>query len=131
MSPKAGAFKKVLILEAHALVGWMGCALVMGLGLAWLPEETALVVHAALAPVIFLALSWFYHRRFAYTPPLVTALVFTLTIMVVDLVLVALVVLGSLEMFESFVGSWLPFLLIFLASLGGGAAWGLAGRRTA
>ena len=40
---------------------------------------------------------------------------------VVDLLLVALIINHSLDMFHSVLGTWLPFLLIFLATLLTGA----------
>jgi hypothetical protein len=57
-----------------------------------------------------------YFTRFAYTTPLQTALAFTGFVVVVDFFLVALVVLRSLEMFASPLGTWIPFALIFAAT---------------
>lgn len=45
-----------------------------------------------------------------------TALVFTGFVAIVDFFLVAMVILGSLEMFASPLGTWIPFMLIFLST---------------
>jgi hypothetical protein len=57
-----------------------------------------------------------YFTRFGYTTPLATALVFTSFVTVVDFFLVALIILRSLDMFTSPLGTWIPFALIFVAT---------------
>jgi hypothetical protein len=63
----------------------------------------------------FGAVSWFYFTRYAYTTPLQTAVLFTGFVIFTDFFVVALAVNRSLEMFTSFLGTWLPFALIFAA----------------
>jgi len=107
---------KILIILAHALVGWVLCAAVMGIGMATLPLETTLILHAILAPIFFAVISWFYFRKFNYTCPLRTALIFIGFVIFMDFFLVALIINRSFDMFLSPLGTWLPFLLIFLAT---------------
>jgi hypothetical protein len=109
--------RKPLILLAHAFVGWILCAATMGIGMATTTLQTALVVHAVGAPIFFAAVSSFYFKRFHFTGPLVTATVFVLFVIVVDFFVVALLINRSLAMFESWLGTWLPFVLIFGSTL--------------
>jgi hypothetical protein len=77
----------------------------------------ALVVHAVAAPVFFSAISFVYFRRFAYTTPIVTACAFLGVVVFMDVFVVAMLVQQSFAMFASFVGTWLPFALIFGSTL--------------
>jgi hypothetical protein len=108
--------RKVLVILAHATVGWALCFATMGIGQAVTTLHTTLVVHAIGAPIYFAAVSWFYFTRFGYTTPLRTAGAFTAFVIVVDFGLVALVILRSLDMFASPLGTWIPFGLIFAAT---------------
>jgi hypothetical protein len=108
--------KKWAIILLHAFIGWLLCAATMGIGMALLPQQTALIVHAILAPVFFVIVSLVYFNKFNYTRPLATAAIFTAFVMLVDFLLVALVINKSLDMFTSFIGTWLPFALIFTST---------------
>ena len=116
MTRESGTLTKVVVFIAHALVGWALCFLTIGIAMWLAPEFVALVIHAALAPVIFFVVSLVYFRYFNYTGPLPTAIGFVLFVILMDFFLVAMVMLRSLEMFASFIGTWLPFALIFLSS---------------
>jgi hypothetical protein len=105
--------RKVLVILAHAFVGWAFCTATMLIGMATMSMDNALIVHAAAAPVIFTLVSLVYFKRFNYTSPLSTALVFVSFVIVVDFFLIALVINRSLEMFTSLLGTWIPFALIF------------------
>jgi len=74
----------------------------------------SLIIHFIASPFIFLGISNLYFKRFDYTSPLMTAIIFTLIVMVLDFFVVAMVIEKNLEMFESVMGTWLPFLFIFL-----------------
>lgn len=114
--------KPVLITLVHALAGWALCGATMALGMASTSISRALVFHAIAAPVIFFIVSWVYFTRFRYWPPLQTAAIFVTFVIAMDFFVVALLIQKNFEMFRSFLGTWLPFLLIFLSS------W-LTGRR--
>jgi hypothetical protein len=101
----------------HAFVGWALCAATIGIGMAVTELDTALVVHAIAAPVFFTLVSLVYFHRFNYTTPLMTAIIFTAFVIGMDLCVVALLVNRSLEMFTSLLGTWIPFILIFLSTL--------------
>jgi hypothetical protein len=108
---------KVLIILAHALVGWFLCAFTMGIGMAVTTLQTTLIIHAIGAPVFFALVSLLYFRRFHYTSPLLTAVVFVGFVMIVDFFVIALLINRSLSMFGSWLGTWLPFFLIFGSTL--------------
>lgn len=119
--------REVAILLAHAAVAWALCTATMAIGQAVASVDTALVVHAIGAPIFAGAVSWNYYRRFGYTTPLQTAITFVSFVIVVDFFLVALVILGSLEMFASPLGTWIPFALIFASTYLVGRSVGRSG----
>lgn len=108
--------KKAVIILIHALIGFALCGATVGLGMSITTEFNALVIHAIVAPVIFAVLSWVYFRMFGYTTPLVTAVIFLAVVIVLDFFLVAVLILRSFDMFRSFIGTWLPYVLIFLST---------------
>ena len=55
-------------------------------------------------------------RRFHFTEPLQTALLFVTVMVVLDVVVVAGLIERSFDMFKSFTGTWLVFALIFIAT---------------
>jgi hypothetical protein len=109
--------KKGIVLLGHALIGWALCAAIMGIGMSVMSLQNTLVIHAIAAPLIFDAISLLYFRRFAYTTPLATAISFVSFVVVMDFLVVALLIEGSLEMFSSLLGTWIPFVLIFASTL--------------
>ncbi len=107
---------KFLIVLAFALVGWALCGAIMGLGRAITSLENTLVIHAIAAPIIFAILSHIYFSQFHYTTPLQTALVFLAVVVLMDTFLVAMLLEKSWAMFNSLLGTWIPFALIFLST---------------
>lgn len=120
--------RHVAAIVVFAVIGWALCAATIGIGFAVATQAAALIVHAILAPAIFVGLSSIYFARFAYTTPLVTAVLFLGIVAALDLVVVALLVLRSVAMFTSILGTWLPFGLIFAATWATGIAVGRQGR---
>lgn len=109
-------FKQILIIIALGLLGWALCGAIMFVGMSVTSIEKTLIVHAIGAPVIFSLISLLYFKKFRFTSPLVTAVLFILIVMLMDFFLVALVINKSLEMFQSLLGTWIPFCLIFLST---------------
>jgi hypothetical protein len=97
------------------LAGWAYCGALIAVGRKFLPLHTTLVVHAVGAPVGFGLISPVYFRKFPFTTPLQTALIFLAIVMGLDFLLVAPFFERSYPMFSSFLGTWLPFALIFAA----------------
>jgi len=108
--------RKPLIILAHVFVGWALCTATMGTGMAVTSIENTLIVHAIGAPVFFAAISWVYFKRFNFTTPLQTAGIFVSFVILMDFLVVALLILGTLEMFASILGTWVPFTLIFAST---------------
>ena len=108
--------KKSLIIFAHMFIGWAICGAIMGIGMSLMPTGKILIIHAVAAPIIFGLISLVYFKKFAYTTPLKTAIIFTVFIMAMDFFLVALVINKSLAMFASILGTWIPFALIFFST---------------
>jgi len=118
--------QKILIIACHALVLWILCGATMAIGRALIGIETTLVIHALAAPALAVLISLNYFKRYRFTTALWTAFIFTAAVMVLDAGLVAPVFEKSYAMFASILGTWLPFGLIFLATL----LTGLALRRS-
>jgi hypothetical protein len=78
--------------------------------------ETALIIHAIGAPIIFTTVSLSYFNKYNYTTPLKTGLIFVGFIIFMDFFLVAMIVMNSFEMFASLLGTWIPFALIFIST---------------
>jgi hypothetical protein len=109
-------FKKFLTIVIYALTGWALCFATMGIGQALFPLQTVLIIHAIAAPIFFVLLSTSYFKRFHYTTPLQTALLFVGIVIGLDFFVVALLILRSTEMFTSLLGTWIPFALIFTST---------------
>ena len=108
--------RKIFVLFLHALVGWAFCTAAMVIPMALISVESALIIHAIGAPIIFTTISLVYFNKFNYTTPLATALFFVSFIILVDFFVVALMINRSLEMFASPLGTWIPFALIFTST---------------
>ena len=108
--------KQILIIASLGLLGWALCGAIMFIGMSLMSIETTLIVHAIGAPVIFFLITRLYFKRFRFTTPIQTAALFLLIVVFMDFFLVALVINKSMEMFQSLLGTWIPFALIFLSS---------------
>jgi len=107
---------KLMGLAVHAFIIWLACGLTVALGRGMLDLETTLWVHAAVAPTVAALVSLFYFRRASATTPFRAAVFFLLFVVILDAALVAPVFERSYAMFSSFLGTWLPFASIFLAT---------------
>ena len=127
LSARVASTNGAAVAVAHGLVGWVLCGTTMGVGMKMTTLEIALILHALAAPIIFTALSLFYFRRLGSWPPFRAAATFLGVVIIMDVFVVALFVERSFEMFESVLGTWLPFLLVFVSTW-----WtGIAVRRAA
>ena len=108
--------RKFITVLVHACVGWALCAATMGIGMATTSINNALIIHAIGAPIFFIIVSLVYFKKFNYTTPLQTALIFMSFVITVDFLVVALLINKSLDMFASLLGTWVPFALIFTAT---------------
>ncbi|NIM89853.1 MAG: hypothetical protein GTO17_02780 [Candidatus Aminicenantes bacterium] len=107
---------KPIIILMHALVLWALCGAVMFLGRELFSMKAALIIHLLVAPVISYLISLLYFKKFNYTTPLQTAIIFVSVVILMDFFIVALLIEKSFEMFASVIGTWGPFALIFMAA---------------
>ncbi len=108
--------KQLAIATAYGLVGWALCGAVMGIARAVTTPARALVIHAVAAPLLIAAVSMVYFKSAHPFPPLKTAAIFTATVILADVLVVAMILLRSFEMFASPLGTWIPFGLMFLST---------------
>ena len=105
-----------MVILLFAFIGWAACGATMGVGMALTSIDATLIIHAIGAPIYFIILSLIYFKKFNYTKPITTAALFISFVIIVDFFLVALIINKSLDMFHSFLGTWLPFTLIFVST---------------
>ena len=110
------SIRKLVTILVHAFVGWALCAATMGIGMATMSLQNALIIHAIGAPIIFTGVSLIYFKKFNYTTPSQTAILFVGFVITADFFVVALLINRSLEMFASLLGTWIPFALIFTST---------------
>ena len=108
--------RKNIAVLVHAFVGWALCAGTMGIGMATTSMDNALIIHAIAAPIFFFIVSLIYFKKFNYTTPLRTAIIFVGFVITADFFVVALLINKSLDMFTSLLGTWIPFALIFTST---------------
>jgi hypothetical protein len=108
--------KKILIVLAFGFVVWAFYGALVGVGRQFMSMDKTLIVHAIGAPVGAAAASWLYFRKFDYTSPLTTAIIFVATSLMLDVFVVALLIEKSFGMFTSVIGVWIPQMLIFAAT---------------
>ena len=109
-------FKKIIIVLSHAFIVWALCGATIAIGRSFMSVELTLIIHAIAAPIFAALVSLDYYKKFGYTTPLQTAFIFLLFVIAMDAGLVAPVFEKSYEMFRSILGTWVPFVLIFLST---------------
>jgi len=108
--------KKIIIVLSHAFIVWALCGATIAIGRSFMSVELTLIIHAIAAPIFAALVSLDYYKKFHYTTPLQTAFIFLLFVIAMDAGLVAPVFEKSYEMFRSILGTWVPFVLIFLST---------------
>ncbi|MCW3974868.1 MAG: hypothetical protein NWE86_01310 [Candidatus Bathyarchaeota archaeon] len=110
------SLKKTAIILVLAFVGWALCGAIMGIGMAVTSLMNTLIIHAVGATIIFALLSLFYFKKYNYTTPLQTAIIFTFFVVLMDIFVVSLLINKNFDMFKSILGTWLVFALIFIST---------------
>lgn len=108
--------RKFGVVLTFALIAQALCWAIMIVGRAVTSLETTLIAHAIGAPIIAVVISSIYYRKFNYTTPLQTAIIFASVVIAMDFFIVALLIEKSFEMFASPIGTWIPITSIFLAT---------------
>jgi hypothetical protein len=88
----------------------------MGIGMATTSLIKVLIIHAIAVPIIFTFVALLYFKKFHYTSPMQTAIIFVSIVILLDVLIVALLIQKSFEMFTSILGTWVPFSLIFVST---------------
>ena len=107
---------KSLVILLHGFIIWLLCGAIMGVGMSTTSLNNALIIHAIAAPIIAILISAVYFKKFNYTTALQTAIIFVSIAILLDVFIVSMLINKSFEMFESFLGTWLVFILIFVAT---------------
>jgi len=97
-------------------IGQMGCWGLMIGGQAVTTLDNALIIHAIGAPIVFALVSVIYFKKFNYTTPLITAIIFVAVVVLMDFFVVSLIINQNFDMFLSPIGTWIPFALIFAST---------------
>jgi hypothetical protein len=108
-------YVKLLVVLIYAFIGWTICGAVMFIGTAVTSELIALIIHAIAAPIIFAVVSSYFFKRYNFTTPLETAALFVAFVILMDFIVVGLLINRSLAMFGNVLGTWIPFILIFIS----------------
>ncbi|MBY8987178.1 MAG: hypothetical protein KGD61_01900 [Candidatus Lokiarchaeota archaeon] len=117
MQNEVSRVKKAITVIIFGLIGQALCWITMNVGFAITTEIIALIIHAILAPVFFFMVSVIYFKKFNYTTPIITAIIFISIVVSMDFFIVALLIEQSFDMFLSPIGTWAPFTMIFLSTL--------------
>ena len=107
---------KIFIILVHAFIGWILCAGVIGIGFQITSEQNTLIIHAFAVPIIFGIISWFYFKKFHHVSPLQMGFICLAFVLFMDFFVVAMVIQKDFAMFNSMLGTWIPFLLIFFST---------------
>ena len=110
-----------ITLLGASLIVWALCGAVIGVGRRIWALQTTLRVHLLAAPIFAFCLSALHRLAADGFDPLLRAVVMTGVVMALDALVVAPLFERSYAMFRSLIGAWLPFALIFLASLAAGS----------
>ena len=108
--------RKTAILMGFAVAVWAFCGALIGIGRQFMDMDATLILHAIGAPLGSAFFAAIYFRNFAFTTPLVTATVFVGASLTLDVLVVAMLIERSFEMFTSVLGVWIPQALIFSAA---------------
>jgi hypothetical protein len=104
------------VVLAFALIAQALCWAIMVVGREVTSLENTLIAHAIGAPIIAVVVSSIYYKKFNYTTPLQTAILFVSVVVFMDFFVVALLIEKSFEMFASLLGTWIPWALIFTST---------------
>ena len=104
---------KLFVVAGFGFAVWAFCGAQVAIGRRFITMQATLIVHAFGAPIGAAIAAWLYFKYFSYTGPLVTAAVFVAIALFLDVVVVALLIEKSFDMFKSALGVWIPQALIF------------------
>ena len=103
-----------------ALVLWGACGGVIAIGRRLWSIDTTLRVHLIVAPLVAFLLAAAHKEMAPAFDPLLRAASFTAIVVLLDALVVAPLFERSYAMFQSVMGTWLPFGAIFVAAWAAG-----------
>jgi hypothetical protein len=108
---------KNAVFVGYAVIGWAVCGATIAVGRQMMSMATTLLVHAIVAPLVFALLSLHFFRHYPAASPLRTSLGFVGIVIALDVFVVASLIERSYAMFTSPLGTWIPFVSIWLSTL--------------
>jgi hypothetical protein len=99
-----------------ALILWGACGGVIAIGRRLWSIDTTLRVHLVAAPLIAFLVAAAHKELMPTFDPLLRAASLTAIVMLLDALVVAPLFERSYAMFQSVIGTWLPFAAIFVAA---------------
>jgi hypothetical protein len=106
---------KILKMLPYAFVGWMLCGAMVGIGRELTTIENALIIHLIGAPIVFAVLTKIYYKKNNNISSLQLAIYMLSFVILMDVFVVSLLIEKNFDMFKSLIGTWIPFVLMFLA----------------
>jgi hypothetical protein len=103
-----------------ALVLWGACGAVIAIGRKLWSLDTTLRVHLVAAPIFAFLVAAAHAALAPGFDPLSRAAAITITVVLLDALVVAPLFERSYAMFRSVIGTWLPFVAIFAAAWAAG-----------
>jgi len=108
--------RKWASLIGRALVSWVACGSTVAVGRQLVSMEATLLIHALVAPISFGLLTWHYFKWHPGSSPAVTSVTMLAVVAGFDALVVAPFLEHSCGMFGSLLGTWVPFVSIFVTS---------------
>ena len=102
------------------LVLWGACGAVIAIGRRFWSLQTTLRIHLVAAGTIAFAVSGVHKLLAPEFGAALRAVMMTALVVILDVGVVAPIFERSYAMFRSLIGTWIPFVAIFLASLAAG-----------
>lgn len=106
---------KILKMLPYAFVGWILCGAMVGIGRELTTIENALIIHLIGAPIVFAVLTKIYYKKNNNLSSLHLAIYMLSFVILMDIFVVSLLIEKNFDMFKSLIGTWIPFVLMFLA----------------
>lgn len=99
----------------YAFIGWILCGALVGIGRTLTTIENGLIIHLIGAPIVFAVLAKLYYKENNRLSPVQLAIYMLSFVIVMDIFVVSMMIEKNLDMFESPIGTCIPFLLIFMS----------------
>lgn len=89
----------------------------VGIGRILTTIENALIIHLIGAPIVFAVLAKIYYKKNNRLSPFQLATNMLSFVILMDIFVVSMMIEKNFDMFKSPIGTWIPFVLIFVSIL--------------